>query len=110
MFEHIQNFLSCENVVIDNIKGIIVLVGRNGSGKTNILKAIQWAAESATSTKPIEYVHSHPTKISLVLILDNTRYRYQLEVTYPEISLNERLEIQQGEWQNLVSRQNNTRP
>jgi len=53
MFEHIQNFLSCENLVVDNIKGII---GRNGSGKTNILNAIQWAAESATSTKPIDYI------------------------------------------------------
>ncbi|TGO02689.1 hypothetical protein PN36_20595 [Candidatus Thiomargarita nelsonii] len=56
-----------KNVVIDLSKWGCVLVGRNGSGKTNILKAIQWAAESATSTKPIEYISCHPTKISLVL-------------------------------------------
>ncbi|RKZ51827.1 MAG: hypothetical protein DRR08_28875 [Candidatus Parabeggiatoa sp. nov. 2] len=52
MFEriHIQNFLSCQDVVIDDMRGFTALVGRNGSGKTNILRAIQWAVESATST------------------------------------------------------------
>jgi predicted ATPase len=120
MFEriHIQNFLSCQDVVIDDMRGFTALVGRNGSGKTNILRAIQWAVESATSTQPIKSALMIPATVGFVLVLDKTRFRYQLEVTLitqePDNThktyINEKLEIQtpSGEWQNLVFRQGDT--
>ena len=48
----ITNFRSCENVVLTELKGILALVGRNGAGKTNILRAIEWASKTAVSTQP----------------------------------------------------------
>ena len=112
---HIKNFLSCQDVILDNLEGMTVLIGRNGSGKTNILKAIQWAANCATSNQPIEYIIKYPsTQINFIIILDKNYFRYQLEATFiqgmdnnPQTSLNERLDIQSqtGEWQNIIVRQ-----
>lgn len=50
----IEHFRSCENVTIDDIGPSLVLVGPNGSGKTNVLKAILWAAESALNKEPLD--------------------------------------------------------
>lgn len=48
----IKNFRSCRDVVLDDLEGILALVGRNGAGKTNILRAIEWAAKTAVSNQP----------------------------------------------------------
>lgn len=37
---HIKNYLSCEDVYIGNLGNVTALVGRNGAGKSNILRAI----------------------------------------------------------------------
>ena len=42
----IVNFRSCKEVVLDNLGPMTVLIGRNGTGKTNVLKAIDWAAKA----------------------------------------------------------------
>lgn len=83
MFKRIQikNFLSCQDVVLDNLSGLSALVGRNASGKINILKAIQWAAQSVSSVQPIEYyIIIPPTSIHFDIILDKEYFRYQLKV------------------------------
>lgn len=111
---HIKNFLSCQDIVLDNLESLTVLVGRNGSGKTNILKAIQWAANCATSMQPIEYTKYLSTQISLFVVLDDNYFRYQLEITFIQqmdddfqTALHEKLDRQSqpGEWQNLLTRQ-----
>ncbi len=48
----ITNFRSCEKVVLTELEGILALVGRNGAGKTNVLRAIEWAAKTAASAQP----------------------------------------------------------
>ena len=48
----ISNFRSCESVVLTDLEGILALVGRNGAGKTNVLRAIEWASKIAVSTQP----------------------------------------------------------
>jgi len=48
---HIKNFRSCKDVKIDDMGPMLGLVGRNGAGKTTILRAIEWAASTALSTK-----------------------------------------------------------
>jgi len=50
----IGGFRSCENVRLENIQNVLLLVGRNGVGKTNVLKAIEWAARTASAVAPIE--------------------------------------------------------
>lgn len=40
----IRKFRSCRNVRLTDLKEILVLIGRNGAGKTNILRAIEWVA------------------------------------------------------------------
>ena len=45
----IRNFRTCHGVVLDNLRSLTVLVGRNAVGKSNILRAIQWAADVATA-------------------------------------------------------------
>jgi energy-coupling factor transporter ATP-binding protein EcfA2 len=45
----IENFRSCSNVTIDKIGQIVALIGRNAAGKSNILQAIRWMANSATT-------------------------------------------------------------
>jgi recombinational DNA repair ATPase RecF len=48
----ITNFRSCKSLVLTDLKGVLALVGRNGAGKTNILRAIEWASKTAVSTQP----------------------------------------------------------
>jgi len=113
---HIKNFLSCQEIVLDNLTGVTALIGRNGSGKTNILKAIQWVVNSITSTQPIEYTFRYPpTDICFDFLLDKEYFRYQLSVAFTGSSaddslqtvLSEQLDVQTptGAWENIVLRQ-----
>ena len=45
----IRDFRSCHGIVLDDLPPMTVLAGRNAVGKSNILRAIQWAAETATA-------------------------------------------------------------
>lgn len=44
---HIQNYRSCKNTRLSGLGVLTALIGRNGAGKTNILKAIEWTARTA---------------------------------------------------------------
>ena len=75
----IKWFKSCKNVVLDNLGPMTVLTGRNGVGKTNVLKAIEWAARGATSSGPLSMPRiDQPNAISLEfdIDLDATKFLY----------------------------------
>lgn len=86
----ISNFRSCKNLTLDKINGLLALVGRNGAGKTNILRAIEWAASTATSTQPVEmggavdYFAFLSQKLPKVVLAfspnSDEKYEYVLEV------------------------------
>ncbi len=48
---HIKNFRSCEDVKLEGLEHMVGLVGRNGAGKTTILRAIEWMARTALMTE-----------------------------------------------------------
>ena len=75
----IKNFRSCQDVVLDNLGPMTVLVGRNAVGKTNILRAIQWAADTATSQQITHYpeISGH---VSLHIAVGDGVYHYSINV------------------------------
>ncbi|HLX60046.1 MAG TPA: AAA family ATPase [Planctomycetota bacterium] len=82
----IEKFLSCKDVTLSELGPVVALVGRNGAGKTNILKAIEWAANAATSTEDlsalISFVAESGTLISVTLEfkIDNQFFRYSVRI------------------------------
>jgi len=77
----INNYRSCRNVVMEPSGPMMVLVGRNGVGKSNLLKAISWAAQSAVSPSPIETPHpfsAASTRVALEFFIGSDSYAYDL--------------------------------
>lgn len=77
----IENFKSCHNLLIKNIKDTLVLVGKNGAGKTNILRAIEWAALSVTKQSFVDNFYSPPDSLTLIVELGKSEFTYRLECT-----------------------------
>jgi predicted ATPase len=75
----IKNFRSCQDVVLDDLGPMTVLVGRNAVGKTNILQAIQWAADTATATTPAS-TSGNAGRILLAVSAQDVFYRYVLSL------------------------------
>ncbi len=49
----IENYRSCRSTKLLFDETVSALVGKNGVGKTNILKCIEWLAELARPSGPI---------------------------------------------------------
>ena len=75
----INEFRSCRDVVLDNLGPMTVLVGRNASGKTNILEAIRWLANSTTrsSSEGVD----EDGRVSLTITTDGFVFDLQCSVT-----------------------------
>jgi hypothetical protein len=86
---HIKGFRSCQDVLIDNIGSMTALIGRNGSGKTNILRAIEGLARMATATDlgasdfgaggVIDKAMLSVKSVQIDIERDSTSYRYTFE-------------------------------
>jgi predicted ATPase len=121
----IQNFRSCTKVCIDDPGPLVVLLGRNGAGKTTILQAIDWLARTATLNEPVKpfgpRLVGRPTKFSVEFTTGDTAFRFQIEVNVVKlnsgpsparpgfmaaVSLNETLSIREmdGNWEDVVIR------
>lgn len=72
----IKDYRSCHGVVLDELGPLTVLVGRNAVGKTNILRAIDWAAQTATTTEPAYAQGS----VSLVATVGKTDFEYATDL------------------------------
>jgi predicted ATPase len=79
----IKNFRSCENVRFELREPVVALLGKNGAGKTNVLHAIQLAAdlcvgeaESAFSLQPRDA--SQPTTLELSFSIDSVPFQYRI--------------------------------
>lgn len=120
---HIQNFRSCADVTLDSLGSITALVGRNGAGKTNLLRAIHWLARTATASEPIAAEVLRPSQTSLRMSVEvelpEGFFRYSLGRhlfsdkargrVHPSgvlVSLDETLEVRDAQhgWSQLVNR------
>ena len=90
----IKGFRSCDLVEITGIEGILALVGRNGAGKTNILRAIEWAARVATSTESLSpeetRASGHRREVSLVVELGQQQFMYSVSLLFAHAKATEK--------------------
>jgi hypothetical protein len=80
----IKNFRSCVDVSLDGLGPVVVLAGRNGVGKSNILKAISWAAASATSATTVDrpstsFRAGSSAIVTLSVVIGEAIYIYYIE-------------------------------
>ena len=89
MFSHIniKNFRSCYDTDLELGPSVCALTGRNGTGKSNILKAIEWACSSATSSTTVDSSSAgnfgwdqSEVSVTLQIIVENTKYVYSISV------------------------------
>lgn len=113
----LQEFRSCHDVSIDNVGPLTVLIGRNGAGKSNILRGIEWAARTIASVSQVddEPYGRMNGQISIVFELAQTELKYDLKLkTAYNFKLaepkreSEYIEAlykkNDGEWQSIISR------
>lgn len=118
---HIKFFRSCSDVKLEDLGHMVGLVGRNGAGKTTILRAIEWMAQTALLTEGFwlafsaaDTVDDRKTApgIAVVLTSDDFEYRYmignspQTFLGHTDRSL-EKLEVRShgsDSWELLLSR------
>ena len=122
---HIKNFRSCKDVLLDNLGGITALVGRNGSGKTNVLRAVESLAQWSTSTSLVNEYSRYFQTVPLVMTVDveygDAVYRYSFGMgvgdsdtrrpdTKLPLPLREALAVQgsKGQWDSILTREDKT--
>ncbi len=122
----IKGFRSCKDVTLDRLGHMTALVGRNGAGKTNILRAINWLGRATTARDPTPIFQgwpkgwpSGPTPVNVEseIILNKIVYRFVFHLKFEQdktlgrtMSLRETLHVQATppKWQNLVERDGTT--
>ena len=124
----LSQFRSCTHTVLDDMGGVLALVGRNGAGKTNVMRGITWAAGMATRTDQVVldfgYLYPEPRFPSATIEFDTVvgKFRYAVSLSAPAgqdpvkamggpVLLHEtlaRLSVDSNEWIPLVAR-NGTR-
>lgn len=115
----IHRYLTCHQLELASLQPMVALIGRNGAGKTNILKAIEWAATTALQTRLVDRFPLYG--MSLEIRLDPHTYRYTIgwdrrarpttregEKEGAGPTLNESVELQTPEgWKPVVKNQGN---
>ncbi len=112
MFEkiHIQSYRSCKDVFLDNLRGTTALIGRNGVGKTNILRAIQWAMEIITTFYEIDSPRVRVNEaiiFTFIFTSNGTKYHYIFKFNTEKGIFTENLQIQfsnKNEWKDIFIR------
>jgi hypothetical protein len=72
----IHQFRTCHQVTLRNPSQFVVLLGRNGAGKTNILSAVSWAASMALPQEPAYGENAH---VELTFRIGRAVYVYDVQ-------------------------------
>ena len=93
MLKHIQiqNFRSCLDTTFDLDLGLSAICGRNGVGKSNILKAIEWIAASLITMDRIKlgrsgFASAKQSSIKMRICLDEKVYSYAIDLSVSQSS------------------------
>jgi len=86
-FVHIHKYRSCTDVRLDDIGRITALIGRNGAGKTNVLKGIEWvaaiisdrAASSSASSHRVFRDLEEPGSVTISFTIEGASYTYFID-------------------------------
>lgn len=81
----ILEFRSCRGTVLERLGPVVALLGRNASGKSTILEAIELCARIATAPageSPLSALRSFPFEASLDFDVENCRFRYSVRVDF----------------------------
>lgn len=83
---NIRDFRSCSDVELKDIHKLLALVGRNSVGKTNILKAIEWAAKAFACAVPLDSSPEYLRRgaVALRINIGAHIYRYEVELGVEE--------------------------
>ena len=92
MFKHIdiKNFRSCHSTAISFDESVCAIVGKNGAGKTNVLKCIDWIASSSISTAPVDVmpagnVGDETDEVSTRLVIKLAERQFEYSLTMPSL-------------------------
>jgi ABC-type Na+ transport system ATPase subunit NatA len=92
MLKHIdiKNFRSCYSTSIAFDEGVCAIVGKNGVGKTNVLKCIEWIASTSISTDPVNItpagnVGDETDEVSTRLVIELTGGQFEYSLTMPSL-------------------------
>ncbi|MCG8587463.1 MAG: ATP-binding protein [Pirellulales bacterium] len=66
------------------MRAMMVFLGGNGVGKTNLLKAVDWLAAVSTSTSPIAWFNIHGIEVAVEFVVEDFRLRYEISSTEDE--------------------------
>jgi len=100
---HILRFRSCHDVSLGGLAPVTALLGRNGAGKSNILRALDWAARHASAGPTPDVLFDDEgwndgVRVEFQFTLEETQYRYAIARDFkwkpqPEFTWHEDLEI-----------------
>lgn len=99
----VQGFRTCHDVTLDNLGHVTALIGHNGSGKTNLLRAIELFARAASApgiSADIRELWAKDTTVDVEILLGESSLRYTVHfcarLDPADVRLRETLEIIQG--------------
>lgn len=99
----IKNFLSCQDTEFD-LDQITVLIGRNGAGKSNILKVPFWLSWSISLGNGDFFISlNKETEITLEFLINNNEFKYNI-FRKEGLESKEILYIYKNEWVKIVER------
>ena len=103
----ITSFRSCRDTRLDNLGLCTVLVGRNGAGKSNILQAIEWIAQVASSQNRVSVSSNEHFSATVEFTIDSASYRFSASLKWQTANqvLQEQLsQLVDGKWERLLTR------